>query len=376
MELIISKSEIYRWFYRIQNISEKRSTMPILANSLIKAEDNTIHIYATDLEVGIHGIMKGEVKQPGAATVPSKKVFEIIRELPDEKIFIQIFDQNQMQLKCGKSRFTIMTLPPDKYPFFPDFADINFISIKSSSFLDMIEKTIFAIAAENVRFNLSAALLERIENGKGERIRMVATDGHKLAVIDKPMEKSGLSLEINRKIIISKKGIHEIKRLLEELDSSVNIGFEEKSVVFKSHDTILMARLVEGEYPEYQEVIPSSFKRIAQLNRRRFMEALKRVSALAGDRNQVIKFVFNGNVLKLYFSDPDIGEAEDEVEVTRYEGDPLEIGFNAAYFIDTCNVLSCEEILVKLNDSLNAGVMFPVEEGLDYLCLVMPVKLT
>jgi DNA polymerase-3 subunit beta len=375
MELIIERNELFRWLSKTQNISEKRSTMPILANALLKTEDRAIHIYATDLEVGLHGIITGEIKQPGAITFPSKMVFEIVRELPGLKISLKMMEQNQLHLKCGKSFYTIMTLAPDKYPSFPTFEDIEFISISSASFLDMIEKTSFAVAMENIRFNLSGVLLEKIENGKGERIRMVATDGHKLALIDKPVEKADLNLKINRKIIISRKGIHEMKRLLEELDSSVRIGFDEKSVVLKSHDTVLMARLVEGEFPEYQEVIPHTFKRTLQLNRKRFIEAIKRVSALSSDRSQVIRFLVDGNILKMVFSDPDIGEAEDEIEVTRYEGDPIEIGFNASYFLETCNVLSCDEILIKMNDPLNPGVVFPVEEETEYLCVVMPIKI-
>jgi len=375
MELLIEKTELFRWFFKIQNISEKRSTMPILSNGLLKTEDNSIHIYATDLEVGIHGIMQGEIKSPGEITVPSKKIFEIIRELPSSKISLRIINQNQLELQCGKSLFTMMTLPPENYPPFPTLENINFTPISSTSFLDMIEKTMFSISAENIRYNLSGALLERIENGKGERIRMVATDGHRLALIDKPMEKSEINIQLSRKVIISRKGIHEIRRLLEELNTMVMIGFDEKSVIFKSHDTTLMARLMEGEFPEYQEIIPRSFNRILQVNRKKFAESLKRVSVLSGDRSQIIRFLLDGNNLKLIFSDPDIGEAKDELEVTRYEGDPLEIGFNALYFSEICNALSCDEILIKMNDSLSPGVVFPVEENPDYLYVVMPIKI-
>ncbi len=375
MELLTDKTELFRWFYKIQNISEKRTTMPILSNGLIRTENNEIHIYATDLEVGIHGIVKGEIKCPGEITVPSKKIFEIVRELPSSKISLRMTNQNQLEIKCEKSLFTMMTLPPENYPPFPSFENVNFISISPASFLDMIEKTTFSVSPENFRYNLSGVLLEKIENGKGERIRMVATDGHRLALINKPMEESGINIQISRKVIISRKGINEIRRLLEELDTSVMIGFDEKSVVLKSQDTTLMARLMEGEFPEYQEVIPKGFKRILQVNRKKFAESLKRVSVLSGDRTQVIKFIIDGNNLKLIFSNPDIGEAKDEIEATRYEGDPLEICFNALYFLDICNVLSCDEILIKLNDSLNAGVVFPIEEDLDYIYVVMPVDI-
>lgn len=367
MKFTITKADFIKVLQRIQGIVEKRNTMPILANVLLDASDGKITIMATDLEVFIKDSSPAKVTEESSVTVNARKLFEIAKELPGDTIDVSSGKDDKVTLKAGKARFNIMGLPSKDFPVFPAIDESAMKELDSKAFKDMIEKTSFAVSTDETRYNINGFLLE----SAGGRVRMVATDGHRLALIS----REGISIDAGSKegVLLPRKGVMEMKKVLDEKEGSFFLGINQKNAVIKRENTVIIIRLLEGEFPDYSRVIPKENDKDAIAVRGELLSSLKRVSLLSTDKIKGVKFNFSNSKLVLTSSSPDIGEATEEVEV-EYPYGELEIAFNARYFIDMLEALSDEKVRISLKDPLSPGVLRAVN-GEDYTYIIMPMRL-
>ena len=374
MELSIGKAELQKGLARIQAIVEKRNSMPILANVLMEAsldgDQGILILSATDLEVGIRGEQEAVVETAGSVTVGAKKLFEIVRELPEDDIQLKVTSNNYLDIRCQRSHFTLAGTASDEYPTLPDFSPEKTVSVPSDEFAMMIERTMYAASIDETRYNLNGVYLEILpETGK---LRMVATDGHRLAMAEKQLPGDLSSLSSG--LIIPRKGLVELKRMLDEDDAQeVELAFEGNSGLAKKGGFTLVIRLIEGEFPNYNQVIPSEIGVQVVLPVERFVQALRRVVLLSSERSRAVKLTLSEGEIVVSSSNPDLGDATDEFDV-EYSGETITIGFNARYVLDALNALHVKEVRFGLQGELSPA-QFRASEDDDSLAVVMPMRI-
>ena len=371
MEYTIDKKELLMGLHRVQGIVERRTAMPILANVLMEAKKGQLVLTATDLEVGIRASYPALVLKEGSITVPARNLYDIIRETPEGKISFRKKENFWVEIASGKAVFNIVGLSAEDYPAIPNYKDKKFFEIAPQDLQEMISKTIFSVSNDETRYHLNGVFFEKPKK-EGDMVRMVATDGHRLSVINKHLDFSK-ELSFTRGVIIPRKGLSELKKLLEEEEGKYQIGFDANNVIIKKEKAVLFIRLIEGEYPDYEQVIPPASKKKITLNREKFLGALKRISLLSNERSRAIKLTAKDNILEISTSNPEVGEAKEEIEIS-YHGTALEVGFNAKYFIDVLNAMESEQVTIELNDKLSPGVMKAVGDD-NYICVVMPMRI-
>ncbi len=364
MKITVDKTELVKVLQRMQGIVEKRNTLPILSNVLVEEANGGITIMATDLEIFIKDMCPADIDERGSVTVNARKLFEIIKSLPEERVDMKI-TEDRMAIASGKVKYNIMGIPAKEFPAFPSVPEDSLVRIDQNIFSEMIDKTSFAVSTDETRYNINGFFLQKDDNN----IRMVTTDGHRLALIKKeydniPVDTAG--------VILPRKGVVELRKLFEE-EGSFFFGISERNATVKKDTTIMNIRLIEGEFPDYKQVIPRENDKKVVAPRVELMEALKRVSILASDRIKGVKFSFSPGRLVLSSSNPDIGDVVDELAV-EYQGEELEVAFNARYFIDVFSVMEEERVFMEFKDSLSPGVVRP-EGSEDYLYIVMPMRL-
>lgn len=369
MQFTIERETFLKALTRVQGIIEKRHTIPILANVLIEADDNNIFFTATDLEVGVKSFYKANIKNKGKVTVSAKKVFEIIKELPNKEILFSVKDNFWVEIKCGKSVFNLVGLSPDEFPKYPDVENIDYNDIKSSLFKEMIDKTIFSVSNDETKYNLTGIYFKSEENNI---LSMVSTDGHRLSMIRKELD-SNLDSNFSEGFILPKKGIFEIRKLTEDTDELLKIGISDNNFIVNSGNSVLVMRLVDGEFPDYTRVIPPKMESPAKINRDEFLHALKRISVLSSEKSKGIKLKLESAILELSSSNPDLGDAREELDLI-YEGPEITIGFNAKYIIDILQVMNDEFIALHIKDNLSPGLIEP-DENKNFFSVVMPMRL-
>lgn len=369
MRFIIDKNDFLKTLQRIQGIVEKRNTMPILSNVLLEVKEKKVNILATDLEVFIKDSVGANVSEEGSVTVSARKLFEIVKELPDESIDVSSGKENKVTVKGGKARFNIMGLPSKDFPVFPAVDESALSTIENETLKDMINKTAFAVSTDETRYNINGFLLEK----EASKIKMVTTDGHRLAFIEKK-DSIGISSGDKNSVLLPRKGVMEIKRLLDEnTDGKFLLGIGPKSAVMKKNATFINVRLLEGEFPDYRKVIPKDNDKTIEASRADLLASLKRVSILTTDKIKGVKFRFGKGKLTLSSSSPDIGDATEELDV-NYPGEEIEMAFNARYLIDMLEVLEEEKVNIELKDPLSPGIVRP--QGVkDYAYIIMPMRL-
>jgi DNA polymerase-3 subunit beta len=323
---------------------------------------------ATDLEVFIKDSVEAEVKGEGGVTVNARKIFEIVKELPDKLVKVSANEECKVTVKGGKARFNIMGLPAKDFPAFPTVDESKMKAVQNETLKEMVDKTSFAVSLDETRYNINGFLLER----DGSKIRMVATDGHRLALVEKEGDM-GLDTE-KLGVLLPRKGMMEIRRLLEEeCKAGFLLGITEKSAAMKKDSTLINVRLLEGEFPDYRKVIPENNDKTVLVDRNGLLASLKRVSILSADKIKGVNFKFSKNSLVLTSSSPDIGDATEELE-TEYEGEDVEIAFNASYMIDMLEAVQDEKVEVRLKDSLSPGMLVSPGGG-DHTYIIMPMRL-
>jgi DNA polymerase-3 subunit beta len=375
MELKIGAQELARALGRSQGIVEKKSTMPILSHVLLEAKKgNVLHVSATDLDLSVSSEHPCEVQKEGALAVPAKHLFEIVRSLPEQEVTLKKAGNNYLEVRSGPSEFRIVGLPAEDFPALPKFEKVAFVDVVPAELLAQIELTSFAASTDETRYNLNGVYFEP----QGPVLRMVATDGHRLALSEKPLAGD---YALKRGVILPRKGLHELKKLLgESVDAAsekpeTKLGFAENSAIYRRPGVVLAMRLIEGMFPDYKQVIPKQGEKIVKVGRQRLLETLRRVSILASDKSHAVKLELSAGLLRVLTQNPDLGDAKEEVPVD-YAGEPLKIGFNSRYITDVAAVLKSDDVQLELADDLSPGVLRGAgPEDAGYTAVVMPMRI-
>jgi DNA polymerase-3 subunit beta len=367
MEFRIAAEELRKALYRAQGIVERKTTMPILSNVLINATKTGVTVTAFDLDIGIVSEHPAEVLKPGAVTISAKYVFDIVQNVPEAHVTIKKLPNNYAEITSGSAHFKIVGMAPEEYPKLPKEENAPLVNVSGNALLEMIKKTSFAISTDETRYILNGVLFERRENNK---VRMVATDGHRLALVEREMEGD---FKLKAGVIIPRKGLFELKRLLDEApDAESQLGFAENSALFKKPGLTMVMRLIDGQFPDYQRVIPPEGEKHVAVSRHRFLEGLKRIALLSADKSNAVKISLSKGQLRITAQNPDLGEAKDDLEIP-YEGGEVTIGFNARYLIDVLSVLETDEVAFELGDDHSPGVMHAPRDR-SYTAVVMPMR--
>ncbi len=366
MKFSIKKEEIASELQLLQGIVEKRNTMPILANILVNVTEKEIELIGTDLEVGLKTHFPAQIEEAGSVTLSGKKVFEVVKSLPVGKdVTFKESGDLTMQITSGESQFKVLCLPKEDYPQVPEPKFEKKIVLPLNKFQEMIDRVYFSITQEQ-RYYLSGALLV-LKNGS---IELVSTDGHRLAYTINTIKD--LKVEEEIRVIVAKKTLSELRKFE---DKSIEFDFDESNLFFKVKNKTLISRIIEGKFPDFEAVIPKDNPNTITVSREEITEAVRRVSLFSTERSKGIKFFIEKNEIKLFSSNPEMGEARDKVGVD-YKGENLEIGFNSQYLLDFLSIVKTENVQFEFKDSNSSVLMKPeVEEETKYLYILMPMKL-
>lgn len=369
MKLEIEKKELMSLIGKTQNIVEKRNTMPVLVNVLLDADNGELKVFATDLEVSLTDSVKAKITQPGKVAVSAKSLFEIAKELGEGMILLHKKENNWLEIKQGKYTSKIVGISAEEYPVFPAYNGNSFIRIDAEVLKDMIDKTIYSVSNDETRYHLNGVYFQ--PNGD-EGYTMVATDGHRLSLINKQIPSSKVIAQ-NQGVIIPRKGLFEIKKLIESLAGQFELAIEGSQLIVRHESTTLMIRLIEGKYPNYQQFIPQKLTLKIKVNREAFLTSLKRVSLLANHKSKAVTLSLSQGRMEIASNNPELGDAKEEIEV-GYDGKDLKIGFNAKYITDVLNAITDDEVDFEINDQLSPGLMRPHNDA-SYTCVVMPMRI-
>ena len=374
MKLRIAREELLTALQRVQGVVEKRNTMPILSNILLEAKPEGVDILATDLEIGMRGLYKASVQEPGSITLSARKLYEILKELRDGEIELATGENNWATIQAGKSQFKVVGLSSSEYPALPAIEREGLTPLAGSGLLQLIRKTLFAVGDNDARYILNGLLVTLTTAEKKTTLRLVGTDGHRLAVAEQEVGGAGgkdTPKEI--KAIIPKKAAYEMRRLLEEGDGEPLIGFTKNLLIFRKSGLLLTSRLMEGNYPNYQQVIPKEQGKRVTVDKAELEGALRRVAVLSRDKTNAVKVTFSSGHMTLFSSNPDFGEATEELPA-RYGGEPLTTGFNARYLLEVLGVIDEETVSLQMDTPLSPCLIRePGNAG--FTCVVMPIKI-
>ena len=368
MRFTISREKLQDGLMAVAASIPAKTTLPVLANILIETTERGIRLSGTDLDIAVSTEVLADVEAPGALTIPAKKLTEIARELPPSPVKIGAVGEQRVTLECGRSRFKLLGLPKDEFPAFPTVQFQDSWHVRSGDLQKLISHTAFAVSAEESRPILNGVLWEL----RPDYMRMVATNGHRLAKMELPTNAAGSSPS---ELIVPPKALEQIRRLF-PADEDLEIARGENHLGFRSPLTAVYTRLIEGPYPNYDQVIPRDNDRVAIADKASLVSALKRMSVIASDQTHRIRLAFNAGMLKLSVQTPDLGDAQDELPV-RYIGDPLEIGFNATYLLEILRYMPTDEVRLTFKAPERAATIEPEgwSDPAKYLCLVMPLRL-
>lgn len=370
MEFCIERNELLNGLTKIQSIVEKKSTMPIISNVLFDVTDSRLCLIGTDLEVILKTEHPAEVVDGGRMTVSARKIYEIVREIPHKNLTIKEKEGSRLNIFSGSINYTLLGLPADQFPSLPDYEDINLVEIDSNSLKELINKTIFSVALEETRFNLCGINVERIESENGIQLRMVASDGHRLSLMEAKLE--GIEkIELNSGVILPRKGAREILRICEANDK-LSLGFKEKICLIKAGNIVLIMRLIDAEYPDYKSIIPSGGSKKVVVERQSLLNALRRTAIVATDKYKAVSFTLSEGKLGILSVNPDVGDAKEELDVD-YSGEQFNINFNMHYLLENMEVMASDHIVLELdNESSPCLIKGAEDEG--FLGIIMPMR--
>ena len=370
MEISIKRDDLVRGLHLVQGVVERRSTLPILANVLIEPAEGGLAFTATDTEVGLRALVPGQVVKKGAMTLNARKLYEIARESAAEEVTIRSATPGWAEV-LGGARYRVVSLDPKDFPAVPLGAEDGAgaaVRIAAGTLREMIDKTLFAVSSDETRYNLSGVFMESAPN---DVLRMVATDGHRLALIERSLAEARLTAGV----IVPRKGLGEVRKLLDDAeDAELRLIVREKNVRVLAQAVSLFMRLVEGEFPDYRQVIPTAPRVTARVNRDDLLAALRRTSLLASERSHGVRLHFERGRLAVSASNPEQGEASEEIEIS-YAGEPISIGFNARYLMDVLLAHAAGDVVeIGLTDEVGPGVIRGSQDP-EYTYVVMPMRL-
>jgi DNA polymerase-3 subunit beta len=377
MKVVVSRNDLLRGITTVQSAVAAKNTMPILANVLLEAKDQRFEFVATDLDMGIRMSVPAEVVGKGSITINARKLSDIFRELPDSVVDLETDDNQKLSIVCQKSQFKIHGLPKDDFPILPEVKKDKSFKVKASLLQEMIRKTSFAVSTDETRYILNGVLFQ-MEGGKA---RMVATDGHRLAYIQKKLE---VKSEEKSSLIIPTKALNEVSKVISDLlkgkekeenkenELVVEISATENQVKFVISGVEIVSRLIEGQFPNYEQVIPKESTKKLEISTAEFSAATRRVSILASEKSNSVRYKFSQGKVTISANTPDMGEAKEEFEIP-YNDEELQIAFNSKYVLDVLKNIGTDKMFVELTQPLNPGVFKPSDDQ-DYLCVIMPMR--
>ena len=374
MEFTVSKAELNRALYLTQSIVERKTSMPILVNVLISANAGKLKISASDLDVTALTTAKAEIRSPGSTTLNARVFADIVRELPEGDVTFKLGEGERVEIFAQNARLKMIGVNAEEYPPLPGVSLPTKNKISAAQLLEMIEKTLYAVSFDETRYNLNGVCFELIgsKGKKGEQsLRMVSTDGHRLALITRPVK--GLAFE--ERVIVPRKGLSEVRKIVDGLgDKEVGFDIVEGFLVVETGDSKLAMRLIDGEFPDYNAVMPKDKGVEALVPNVPLVQCLRRVALMVTDKNKCVTLDFSKNRLRISSSSPELGEANEEIEIT-YNGKPLSVGFNAIYLLEiAASLKENQNVIIDLHGELGPGV-FHAEGDDAYTGVVMPMRL-
>jgi DNA polymerase-3 subunit beta len=369
MNLTIAKEQIINGLQAVQNVVSTRTTLPILSNVLLRAEGDKLELTATDLDVTIACAVEAKVKKPGSSTVPVKRLFGIVRELSNSEIDLEVDDKSACTIRSGPSFYKINGLSADEFPPLPKFKEDKKVVLPQETVRGMMKKTSFAISTDESRYVLNGIFFSL----KDHKMTMVATDGRRLALVD---EEADIAEKNHGEFIVPAKTVNELNRLLQD-KGEVEIRYAENQASFnlkdeKGSSILIVTKLIEGNYPNYRQVIPAETKERVALVREEFLHALRRAEIMTSEKANSVKLSFGKNKLEITANSPEVGEAKESLAV-NYKGAEMAIAFNPKYMIDPLNALPNDEVFLELIDELSPGVL---KINGPFLYVVMPMRLS
>jgi DNA polymerase-3 subunit beta len=378
MELTVAKADLQKELQLCQGVVEKRSTIPILSNVLLKAADGRLQIAATDLDVTILSSCAARVITPGGVTIEAKRLFDIIRSLPDDDVHMNLQENNSVLVESGTAKFRLLGLPAEDYPTLPSVDVKESYTIPLDELKTMVAKVKFAITHEETRFQLNGALL-KVQPSK---LEMVATDGHRMALINFPQGSGGngsATKTTDLTILVPRKALEEILRLeSSDEEGNVRFGVSENHLFFEAGDRRLLARMIDVNFPNYMEVISRDNDRRVMVDRERLLSTIRRISLVANERTRAVRFDFAPGKLTVSSTNPELGDARETVPID-YAGNPFFVGLNAAYVTDFLSAVDTPSVSLELKDENSQCIGRPSAPSEDlpyeYLYVVMPMRL-
>jgi DNA polymerase-3 subunit beta len=371
MELVVRKTDLLRELQLFQGIVERKNTIPILANVLIEAADGEVKLLATDLEVGLRSRCDASVTKRGSLTLPAKKLYEIIKALPETDIRIEE-DRNGVKVAADRFDSRMQTLPRDDFPTLPEATGVTSATLARDVLKQMVGKTQFAITGEDTRYFLNGALFIL----RPDSMSLVATDGHRLALVSVPRDPASSkgSSDEEVRVILPRKTLLELGRLLGEGDGEIQYERGENHLFFSIGGRLLISRMIDGQFPAFERVIPKTNDKRVEFDRDRLTSAVRRVALLSNERSRAVKFQMDAGKVEIASSSPEFGEAK-EVLMVDYTDAPVTICFNAQYVLDFLGVAETDSVALEFKDDMSQAVMKPVgAEGYDYTYVIMPMR--
>ena len=372
MEISVSKFELLKELTATQGVVERKTTIPILSNFLFETANDRLTITATDLDLSLRTSCPAKVKREGSCTIPARKLYDYVKLLPDGDISIKLLENHWVNIRCGRSNTKMVGMARANFPALPVFPSSGSVKIPAQTLRSMIGRTIFAISSEESRYTLNGGLMVL----KPESITMVATDGHRLAHIEKTGEQFDVPGE--NKTLVPKKAMSELYSLLQNSDvEQVEFAKDESTIFFRIGERLLTSRQLTGQFPNYEAVLPRETTKSVVVHGNDLNTAIQRVAQFADERSRAIRMKLDKNELKISSSSTEAGESEDSIE-TAYTADPMTIGFNSEYLIDFLKAQSAGEVRLEFKDAQSAGQMRPddgSDDGFKYRYVVMPMRI-
>ncbi len=355
MEVHVDRDAFIRGLQMAHNVVEPRQTLPVLANVLLEAQGDTLRMTATDLEVSVRVTGPAKVVKPGTITISARKLMEIVKELPAAPLAIKVQENAWVALRCAGASYRLVGLTPEEFPAVGDGASTGWLTLDGKVIREMLSQTTFAIS------HVLLAVQDK-------ELRMVATDGHRLALAVRPLAAAGSVMSG----IVPRKAVQEVARIVGS-GEEVQIAISDNQFMLRTPNVLLMARLIEGTFPNYEQVVPRAHPHRVTLSRAALTSALRRVSVLSEERTKPVRFLLSPGMLKLTANSPDYGEAEEQMEA-QFAGEEIAIGFNSRYVLDTLGAQAGEQVLIELKDGLSPGVFKSFEDE-GTLCVIMPMRI-
>tara|TARA_B100001123_G_C15193517_1_gene980440 strand:- start:170 stop:1285 length:1116 start_codon:yes stop_codon:yes gene_type:complete len=370
MKISIEKNLIHKSLFHVQSIVEKKNTIPILSNILLEATESSLVLSATDMDISITESINCSVIEKGSTTVPAQTLYDIVRKIPDgSEIEFIANEGNKFSIRSGKSKFSLSCLPKEDFPLI-EIEKLNCeFRINSNTFLNLIEKTRFAISNEESRYFLNGIYFHKKIINNLDHLSLVSTDGHRLAKIDLPYSEGLVDLP---GVIIPKKTIFELCKLLTDINEDVVINIDPNKIIFYISNTVLISKLIDGNFPDYERVIPNNNNKIVTADRQTFCNAVDRVSTITSEKSRAIKFRLLNNLINMTSSDPQNGTATEDI-VVDYQGEEIEIGFNSKYILEMLNQLDEEKFTLEFNDSSSPLIVRDLSNK-ESLYVLMPMR--